>query len=314
MRKEEIDNDINIQEIFYKHIHSIQPNLQYYDIPLLLKEKYNCEKIVYRLSQFNNYKKRTIKNIKFDDKREEMIDSIELNKEKLLKVKIEFQNEKNLKNTIRLYATSESLKLFNDKNISQYFLDYTYKCVPHSNNSIHVLLLIIGFNKLRERFELVSVVTFNSEGYENFKQLYNFLKTNYHFEPQFMTFDFCLANIKAINETFANEDVIIIPCFFHFVQCLWRKASSIGLRKKSNLHKTRVLMINMKILPFLEKDKAIDFYKLIKEEFSEDKYEPFFDYFERTWLNIEDKNAKTKIDFQTWNYTGKFDFKKLVKH
>ena len=69
---------------------------------MLLKEKYNCEKIVYRLSQFNNYKKRTIKNIKFNDKREEMIDSIELNKEKLLKVKIEFQNEKNLKNTIRL--------------------------------------------------------------------------------------------------------------------------------------------------------------------------------------------------------------------
>ena len=50
-------------------------------------------------------------------------------------------------------------------------------------------------------------------------------------------------------------------------------------------------MINMKILPFLEKDKAIDFYKLINEEFSEEKYEPFFDYFERTWLNIEDKNA-----------------------
>ena len=65
MTKEEIDNDIKIKEIFYKHIHSIQPNLQYYDISLLLKEKYDCEKIVYRLSQFNNYKKRTIKNIKF---------------------------------------------------------------------------------------------------------------------------------------------------------------------------------------------------------------------------------------------------------
>ena len=63
---------------------------------MLLKEKYNCEKIVYRLSQFNNYKKRTIKNIKFNDKREEMIDSIELNNEKLLKVKIEFQNKKRI--------------------------------------------------------------------------------------------------------------------------------------------------------------------------------------------------------------------------
>ena len=55
---------------FYKHIQSIQPNLQYYDIALLLKEKYDCEKIVYRLSQFNNYKKRNIKHIKFNDIRE----------------------------------------------------------------------------------------------------------------------------------------------------------------------------------------------------------------------------------------------------
>ena len=45
------------------------------------------------VDQFNYYKKRTIKNIKFNDnKREEKIDSIELNKEKLLKVKIEFPN------------------------------------------------------------------------------------------------------------------------------------------------------------------------------------------------------------------------------
>ena len=298
---------------FYKHIQSIQPNLQYYDIALLLKEKYDCEKIVYRLSQFNNYKKRTIKNIKFNDKREETIDLIELNKEKLLKVKIEYLNEKNTKNTIRLYATSESIKLFNDKNISQYFVDGTYKCVPHSINSINVLILIIGFNKVTEKFELVSVVTFNSEGYENYKQLYSFLKSNYHFEPHFITFDFCLANIKAIKDTFSNDDAIIIPSFFHFVQCLWRKASSLCLRKKANIPKTRVLMINMQILPFLEKKKAIEFYKLIKDEFSEEKYEPFFDYFERTWLNIEDENAKTKIDFEIWSYTGKFDFKKSRK-
>ena len=75
---------------------------------------------------------------------------IELNKEKLLKVKIEYLNEKNPKNTIRLYGTSESIKLFNDKNISKYFVDGTYKCVPHSIYSINVLILIIGFNKVTE--------------------------------------------------------------------------------------------------------------------------------------------------------------------
>ena len=47
--KKEIENDINIQEIYFKYIHSTQPILQYYDIALLLKEKYEIPKILYSL-------------------------------------------------------------------------------------------------------------------------------------------------------------------------------------------------------------------------------------------------------------------------
>ena len=312
LTKEEIENDINYQEIFFKYIYSTQPNLHYYDIALLLKEKYNIEKITYSLSQFNNYKKRFVKTIKYNDNREEIIDSIELNKEKLMKFKIEYLNENNTTNTIRIYATNDSIKLLNDKNISQYFIDGTYKCVPHSINSINVLILLIGYNTSNQRFEMASIITLNAEDYENYKHLYLFLKSNYNFIPKIITFDFCIANIKALKEIYEHENVTFIPCFFHFVQCLWRKASNLGLRKKLNIHRTRILMLNMKLLPFLEKNKAREFYKLIKEEFSEEKYEAFYDYFENTWLNIDDNN-KTKFDYELWSYCGKFDFENSRK-
>ena len=63
----------------------------------------------------------------------------------------------------------------------------------------------------------------------------------------------------------------------------------------------------------MEKNKARDFYKLIKEEFAEEKYEAFFDYFEITWLNIDENNNKTKLDYDIWSYFGKFDFENSRK-
>ena len=134
--------------------------------------------------------------------------------------------------------------------------------------------------------------------------MYTFLKTNFNFIPNLITFDFCLSNIKAINEIYDKDEITIIPCFFHFVQCLWRKASNLGLRKKKNVHRTRILMFNLKLLPFLEENKAKQFYKLIKDDFTEEKYEAYFEYFERTWLSIDEEKTKVKIGYKIWSYYG----------
>ena len=82
------------------------------------------------------------------------------------------------------------------------------------------------------------------------------LKLTYNFIPNIITFDFYIANIKTLKEIYENEDITLI--FLHFAQCLWSKASNLGIRKKSNIHRTRILMHNLKILPFLEKNKIRD--------------------------------------------------------
>ena len=55
--------------------------------------------------------------------------------------------------------------------------------------------------------------------------------------------------------------------------------------------------------------QAREFYLKIKEYFDEGIFENFYNYFERTWLNI-DENETVKFDFNLWTYYEKFDFKK----
>ena len=50
--------------------------------------------------------------------------------------------------TFRIYATDLSLSLLNNKNINQYFIDTTYKCLPNDIDEARSLLIMIGYNKL----------------------------------------------------------------------------------------------------------------------------------------------------------------------
>ena len=53
-------------------------------------------------------------------------------------------------------------------------------------------------------------------------------------------------------------------------------------------------------------DKALEFYKEIKNVYNKD-FEAFFDYFEDSWFNLEeDKDIRYDLSF--WSYDGKFNF------
>jgi len=67
---------------------SIHPSIGYYDIALLLHEKYETKKIIYKLSQFNTYKQSLKKEFKFYQLRENRLDNILFEDQHLLKLKI----------------------------------------------------------------------------------------------------------------------------------------------------------------------------------------------------------------------------------
>jgi len=107
----------------------------------------------------------------------------------LLKLKIEFfPNEKDkYQNVIGVCGIEESLKLLNDNKITRYFIDGTYKCVPHSLKSINVLIILIAYNQINKKFELSLIATFTKEDKETFKQFYSLLKNKYNFNQKRIT-------------------------------------------------------------------------------------------------------------------------------
>jgi len=209
---------------------SIHPSIGYYDIELLLHEKYETKKIIYKLSQFNTYKQSLKKEFEFYQLRENRLDNILFEDQHLLKLKIEFfPNEKDkYQNVIRIYGTEESLKLLNDNKIGQYFIDCTYKCVPHSLNPINVLIILIAYNHINKKFELCLIATFTKEDKETFKQFYSLLKNKYNFNPKRIICEFSISNLQVLNSIFGEDNIIIITCFFHLLHCCWRKARKLG--------------------------------------------------------------------------------------
>ena len=136
-------------------------------------------------------------------------------------------------------------------------------------------LVLIGYNNKKDTFQLILVALLSCEDYDIYYTFYNFLKNTYNWKPNYLTFDFAAANLKAVKDIFGEkENVTIITCFFHLLQCWWRKAGSLGLRKRKYLNDTKVMIYNMKLLPFMDIEEARNFYKLILENIPKD---PKFD-------------------------------------
>ena len=137
-----------------------------------------------------------------------IINNIDVYGEPLLKENIEFFKENGNKAFIKIFATQLSLKLLSSKTITQYYQDETYK-ITSKMDEIKVLIVLIGKDIISNKFELILVATFSEESAECYKRFYNLLKTTYNFVPSIITNDFGLANLKALDEVYDKDDIII---------------------------------------------------------------------------------------------------------
>ena len=134
-------------------------------------------------------------------------------------------------------------------------------------NDAKALLIIIGYNYTKDIFELILVALLSHEDTNILIEFYNFIINTYNWEPKILTFDFAKSNINAIKEVFKNNNNIkLIPCFFHLLQIWWRKASSLGLRKKRYIKDTKLMFYNLQLIPFMSFETAKEFYSTIVEK------------------------------------------------
>ena len=110
----------------------------------------------------------------------------------------------------RIYSTDLSISLLNSKDINQFFIDTTFKCVPNEINDSNSLLVLLGYNNSKDIFELILVALLTNEDNELLSNFYSYLINTYHWAPKYITIDFALGNIKAINNIFSNSNTKII--------------------------------------------------------------------------------------------------------
>lgn len=93
---------------------------------------------------------------------------------------------------------------------------------------------------------------------------------------------------------------ILLPCFFHFSQAIWRKASKLGLRKDEKIFRDcKIMIMNIKALAFTPPDEVKERFEIMKRSFLKlgTNFQEFLTYFENTWMG-----KKKKFNINLWNY------------
>ena len=152
---------------------------------------------------------------------EESISNFKIDGDKVVtKLNVHFER-KNKKYTKIIFCimSKEMENNINSNNNTQYFADVTYCCIP-PNNKKFKLFTLLAFNKEKYHSTLCNLSMISNENTETFYTLFDYLKNKYNFKPKNITIDFSIAEYYGFKKVFNN--IIIIPCFFHFGQSIVR--------------------------------------------------------------------------------------------
>ena len=195
---------------------------------------------------------------------------------------------------IILIANNEMIENFKNNQITQYFMDCTYKAVPPSTPKFK-LMIISAYDNQKKKTVICSFILLHKEDEITFTSIFKYLKENYSFAPSNFMCDFNKSQIKAIQTIFPETKIHC--CFFHFSQAIWKNFRKHGLCGKGTYNSNSELLFNLQILCFIEKKNIINFYKKINNNFKEEKYKSFFAYFKNNWLG-------NKYPTSLWNFNN----------
>ncbi len=221
-----------------------------------------------------------------------MLDDNQIEISKTIEYEIENEEGEIEKNKFILIANEEMLNTLKNNLIEEYFIDATYSCVPPSKPKFK-LLVLSGFDIENKTTVLSAFILVTNEKIDTFIKIFQYLKTNYQFNPKNIMADFRISQIKAIQKVFQRCNIHC--CFFHFSQSIWRNFKKNGLCGKGTYITNYELLINIQCLCFISKEKINDMFNNIKKKYKSEKYKKFFSYFTKTWLG-------NKIPNTLWNF------------
>ena len=91
---------------------------------------------------------------------------------------------------------------------------------------------------------------------------------------------------------------IIISCFFHFAQCLYKKMKEVKLIKSKIGKYNFEILRNAELVCFINPKLIRHYSQFLKEKLKKDEEILFYNYLEKTWL---------KKDYKIYNYYAIID-------
>ena len=157
---------------------------------------------------------------------------------------------------------------------------------------------MLAFNKKLYRTIICNISIIANENKETFIVLFNHLKIKYNFNPKKITIDFSKALILSLKVCFPS--IIIIPCFFHYMQNVIRHFKEIKRKNKTIKDLAKDCLANIRMLAFIPYNKINSFYNELKNKYRV-KFPALFKYIDKNYIN------ENSIYSNIWNYNQNID-------
>ena len=236
--------------------------------------KYLCLGINNKLDFYNLCKK-----IKIADNKKLEINCTDIKYKIEINKKVVERMEK-----IIVITTEKMRALLNDKDVTNYFIDITYKIIPY-NQKPYKLLTISGVNTNTNTTNLCCLIGLVYEDHISLYYTFKYLNQFFDFNPKICNIDFSIPERKALlhNDLF-KEKPIVISCFFHFSQSIFRKMKEFKLIKKKLTKYSFEILRNLELICFIKPCLINDYSKFLKKQFKKEEETKLYNYLNNNWL------------------------------
>ena len=190
-----------------------------------------------------------------------------------------------------------------NNNISKYFGDTTYHCIPPTMRK-YKLFIISGFDLKKKKISICCYALIPDETFVTYNEVFSLLKQNYKFSPKIFTLDYNKALSNALKAQY--PDCLLMKCYFHWVKAIYSHLKKFGYYNGDKKSRTNELLYNIKCMAFIDTKLMKKFFDKILFEF-EKEYELFFKYFKNYWINYKKLGKYTPI-FNFYNNINNSEF------
>lgn len=225
-----------------------------------------------------------------------IIKTYDIKYEKKIKENNEYKTI-NREEEIIYFGNKEMFENLNNMYITQYFLDFTYKIIPHKYKPYR-LMTLKGFDTNTKNTKLCCLIAIKYEDEKSIYYAIKYLTEFYKFKPKIINIDYSKALYNSIyKQKLFNNECLVIRCFFHFSQSIIRKMKELKIFKQKINKLGFEILLNIQIISFIKPNLITKYLTFLKSNLKSSNECKLFSYLEKFWIKINGAESINYYDF-----------------